>query len=227
MDKKEARTILKKYGALKQGHFVLASWRHSSEYVDKDAVYPHTRATSSLGMLIAKSFKHDNIEVVVGPEMGGIKLADWVAHHLSILTDREILSVFAEKERIFEPNIDRLKGYYESGLFVLKRGYDELVRGKRVLVVDNQISTGAAAIATVEAVRHVGGAVRGVGCIARHQQITAKDISSVPKLVSLITVKTDYHQEGTCPLCAEKILINTEVGRGKEWLELHPNYPRA
>src|SRR2546430_14991404 len=81
-----------------ESHFVYSSGRHSSVYVNKDALYVHTNVISTLCQKMAEPYHAERIDVVVGPILGGIVLSQWVAHHLN--TKRsfgETLAVYAEK----------------------------------------------------------------------------------------------------------------------------------
>ena len=94
----EVIDILKKVGAILQnGHFVGTSGLHFDTYVNKDFLYPHTEETSRVCRLLAEKYKDKNIEVVVGPALGGIILSQWTAFHLSNLCGREVLGVYTEK----------------------------------------------------------------------------------------------------------------------------------
>lgn len=65
--------ILKKVGAITtNSHIVLTSGKHSSKYLNKDALYPHTLEVSKIGKMIAEKYKNKNVGVVIGPAMGGI-----------------------------------------------------------------------------------------------------------------------------------------------------------
>ena len=91
--------ILKKVGAIiTDDHFVYTSGKHGSVYINKDALYPHTEETSQVGMLFAKKVEALDIDVVVGPALGGIILSTWTAYHLSSLKHKEILGVYTEKD---------------------------------------------------------------------------------------------------------------------------------
>ena len=72
--------------------------------------------------------------------------AEWTAHELGVL------GVFAEHD---QPRPGELRGR-----FVLRRGYDHLVKGKQVLVVDDIVNTGHSIRQTIEAVRAAGGLVK-------------------------------------------------------------------
>ena len=65
---KEVAGILEKSGAvLTNSHFVYVSGKHSSIYVNKDYVYPHTVYVSRIAEIIAEKYKDTSVEVVAGP----------------------------------------------------------------------------------------------------------------------------------------------------------------
>jgi orotate phosphoribosyltransferase len=69
-------SIIKKVnGIITDSHIVYTSGKHGSVYINKDAVYPHTAETSEIGKMFAEKYKDKNIEVVVGPALGGIILS--------------------------------------------------------------------------------------------------------------------------------------------------------
>jgi orotate phosphoribosyltransferase len=141
--------LLESVGAiLRNDHFVLTSGLHSDTYINKDALYPHTKETSEVCKLIAQMCQDLDIEVVVAPALGGIILSQWVASHLSHLKKYEILAVYAEKT--------------PDKQFQFTRGYDQLVKGKKILVVEDLTSTGGSAKKVVEAVKEIGGNVIAV-----------------------------------------------------------------
>lgn len=201
----EVLDILGRVGAvITNSHIVYTSGKHGTAYVNKDAVYPHTEDTSYLCGDIAEKFANDNVEVVIAPALGGIILSQWTAYHLTKLTGREVLGVYAEKT--------------EDGNFVIKRGYDKIVAGKNVLVVEDVLTTGGSAKKVIEATRAIGGNVIGLGVLCNRGGITPSDMANPPKLFSLVNVKLDAWDEADCPLCAGGKPINTDVGKGREFL---------
>src|SRR5258706_5080496 len=90
--------VLKQIGAIiENDHFVYTSGKHGNAYIRKDKLYPYTNLTSKVCKMIAQEVKDWNIEIVVGPSVGGIVLSQWTAYHLSRVTKREVLSVFTEQ----------------------------------------------------------------------------------------------------------------------------------
>ncbi len=199
--------LLAQVGALITGdHLVYASGRHGSSYVNKDALYPHTAATSAVCAQIARHFAATGVEVVAGPTVGGVIMAQWTAHHLSALTGREVLAVYAEEE----PD-------GEGKRRVLRRGYDALVAGRRVLVVEDILTTGGSARLVVAAVRAAGGTVVGVGALCNRGAVSAERIDA-PELYALSEVPLESYAPAECPLCAAGVPINTRVGKGAAFL---------
>jgi len=206
MDQKKSIGILRRAGAIiGNGHFVYKSGKHGSAYVNKDVLYLHPEDTTLVCLVLANLFSRDSVEVVVGPMIGGIILSQHTALRLRKITHHQILSVYAEKT-------DDCEG------FVIKRGYDKVVSGKRVLVVEDVLTTGASARKTVEAVRAVGGEVIGVGAICNRGGVTAEDVGNVPRLEVLMNIDFESWDESECPLCKQGVPINTDVGHGAEFL---------
>jgi orotate phosphoribosyltransferase len=184
------------------GHYVYTSGKHGEAYVNKDAVYPHTLETSLLCRNIARAFLVDKVEAVVGPTLGGVILSQWVSHHLRELTAHRVFAVYAEKT---------------GEGFVVSRGYDSFLSGRRVLVVEDILNTGGSARKVVEAVKAVGGLPVGVGALCNRGGVTAAGLG-VEKLVSLTNIPLKAWDEKSCPLCRNNIPINTNVGKGREFL---------
>jgi orotate phosphoribosyltransferase len=198
-------SILRKVGAvLTDDHFVYTSGKHGSVYINKDAVYPHTEETSQIGKLFAEKFADKDIEVVVGPALGGIILSQWTAYHLSKLTGREVLGVYTEKD--------------EQKNQVFTRGYDALVKGKRVLVVEDITNTGGSVQKVVANVQAAGATVVAVGVMVNRdpEHVTAESMG-VP-YAALGELPAVAYDEAACPLCKAGTSINVKVGHGKKYM---------
>src|SRR4051812_33353015 len=115
---------LERVGALKQGHFLLASGRHSDCYVEKFDLLRQPRATeAACADMIALLGDAAKVDVVVGPTTGGILLAFEVARQLGLPA--------AYAERAAEGASAR----------TFKRG-TTFAPGARALVVDDILTTG-------------------------------------------------------------------------------------
>lgn len=178
-------------------HIVYTSGRHGSTYVNKDAVYPDTARVSELCRMMAEAAAGKGVEVVCGPATGGIILSTWTGHHLGVP------AVYAEKDL--------------DGGMILKRGYDKVVAGKRVLVVEDIVNTGGSLRDTVDAVGRVGGIVVLAAALCNRGGVPASAVGA-PELVSLVHLDLDSWTAEECPLCKDGVAINTSVGKGREFL---------
>ena len=193
-----ATAILAESGAvIRDSHIVYTSGRHGSAYVNKDAVYPHTERVRELCALMADAARPLGAEVVCGPAMGGIILAQWTGHHLALP------AVYAEKA--------------PEGGMALRRGYDALVRGRRVLVVEDVVNTGGSLAEAIRAVRAAGGVVVGATALCNRGGVTAADLD-IPVLHALLELSLDSWSAEEGPLCRRRVPVNTQVGKGREFL---------
>jgi orotate phosphoribosyltransferase len=188
-------------------HFVYSSGRHSSVYINKDALYLHTGVTSTLCQLMARSYDASRVDVVVGPVLGGIVLSQWVALHLNASrATGETLAVYAEKT-----------GDGPEQQFLFRRGYDRHIPGKNVLIVEDVLTTGGSARKVIELVRRSGGNVIGLSALCNRGGVRPEDVGNVP-LYTLVTLELETYAEQDCPFCQQRIPVNTELGKGQAFL---------
>lgn len=205
-ESKKVISILKKVGAIIiDSHIVLTSGRHTDAYINPDKLLPHTKEVSGIGKIFAEKFKDKDIDIVVGPAIGGIVISQWAAFHLSKLKRKDIPGIFTEKTH------DKNQ--------VFDRGFEKLVKGKNVLVVEDITTTGGSVKKAADSVKKAGGKVVIVSVIVNRDEknVTSKAIGFPFK--PLTVFKIDSFNEKHCPLCKKNISINTEVGHGKEYLQ--------
>ncbi len=199
--------LLEDSGSIFYGHFVFTSGKHAPRYIDKMALFAHPTLASEMGKLFAEKFADQNIEVVVAPALGGIILSTWVAYHLSELNKRDVLGIYTEKT--------------PEKAQIFTRGYDKLVKGKRVLIVEDNVTTGGSVRKVVDAVKAAGGEIVEVCSMAnlnpKPESITNEIIGAT--FSSLTELPVVLYDEATCPLCKDNIPIDTEHGHGKKFLE--------
>lgn len=203
MNESQVLQILQKVGAFSSGHFVFVSGLHADTYINKNAIYPYTEEVSALCREIAMRSKGKGIEAVVGPATGGIILSQWTAHHLSDIEGRPIYSAYADKD---------------GDGFVIKRGYDELIRGKKTLVVEDLVTTGSSVRKVVGAARLTGAAIVGAVALCNRGEVTKTAVGDPPEFSSLVNVHLEQWPAETCELCKRGIPVSTELGHGKEFL---------
>lgn len=164
-------------GALLEGHFILASGKHSARYLEKFKVFEHPRLTERLCAGLVAQVR-EPVDVVVGPTTGGILLAHEVARQLGSR------ALYAERE---EGKAGR----------TLRRG-QALSRGERVLIVDDILSTGGSLRDTIAAVRASG--ARPVRVAVLVDRSGGAELG-IP-LTALWTTAIEAFEPGACPLCA-------------------------
>lgn len=102
--------------------------------------------------------------------------------------------------------------------FVIKRGYDKLVVGKNVLAVEDVLTTGGSAKRVIEATQSISDNIVGLGVLCNRGGVKREDVASVPRLEALLNIQLDAWNEVDCLLCQQGVPINTDVGKGREFL---------
>ena len=128
-------------GALRRGHFVLKSGRHSDRYLEKFAVLQYPALGVEVGRRLAGALIGHDPTLVVGPTTGGALLAFETARQLQGSLGRTVRGVFAEP--------------MERGTRALRRGWP-IDSAERVVLVDDILTTGASLAETVAAVLAAG-----------------------------------------------------------------------
>lgn len=176
LTKKMMNEILEKTGVLQTGHFLLTSGKHSNKYMQCAKIFQHPDISAEISKALAEKYDGYDIDIVIGPAIGGIILAYEVARQL------EVRALFAERE---------------NGVMTLRRGF-EIKPGSRVLVVEDVITTGGSVKEVIELVRAVGGEVVGVASVV--DRSGGKAIFDVP-FKSAIRIDIETFDPEECPLC--------------------------
>ena len=196
----DALEIFEAAGAvIRDTHVVYTSGLHGNTYINKDAVYVDTTSISLLCSMMAEKYVDADVDTVLGPAIGAVILSQWTAHHLGILLNRKIASVYAEKS--------------DRG-FVIRRGYDSFVMQKKILIVEDVVTTGGSIKSVIDEVKRVNGTIVGVSALCNRGGILSKDLK-VPRFEALLNIKLGTWTSDKCPLCQSGIPINTRMGKGK------------
>ncbi|HYE80601.1 MAG TPA: orotate phosphoribosyltransferase [Clostridia bacterium] len=176
LSSKKINDIMEKTGVLQSGHFLLTSGKHSNRYMQCAKIFQHPDISAEISKALAEKYDGYDIDIVIGPAIGGIILAYEVARQL------EVRALFAERE---------------NGAMTLRRGF-EIKPGSRVLVVEDVITTGGSVKEVIEVVRKVGGEVVGVASVV--DRSGGKALFDVP-FKSAIKIEIDTYEPEECPLC--------------------------
>lgn len=176
LTKRMVNGLLEKTGVLQTGHFLLTSGRHSNKYMQCAKIFQHPDISAEISKDLAEKYDGYDIDIVIGPAIGGIILAYEVARQL------EVMALFAERE---------------NGVMTLRRGF-EIKPGSRVLVVEDVITTGGSVKEVIDVVRSSGGEVVGVACVV--DRSGGKAIFDVP-FKSAIKIEIETFKPEDCPMC--------------------------
>jgi orotate phosphoribosyltransferase len=178
--------LLREVGALKDGHFLLASGRHSNRYIEKFDLLRQPRATEEVCRGFVDRFRDAGIDVVAGPTTGGIILAFEVGRQLGVA------AAYAER-----------KSEGRSGR-EFRRG-TTFTPGQRVLLVDDILTTGGSVRETLTALAEQPVEVVGIGVLVDRSggKTTFGDVP----LVALATLDVETWEPVDCPLCQSGIPV--------------------
>lgn len=145
MSSQNLLSLLKEVGALREGHFQLASGRHSAHYVQVAQLsqYP-ARLQPLLAGAVPRIRALGGIDAVFFPAIGALP----VGQQLGLALERR--AIFAERNKQNEME--------------LRRGF-EIHPGEKILLVEDVITTGGTLKEIVKMVDAAGAEVVGVFCI--------------------------------------------------------------
>lgn len=170
----EILNLFKETGALLDGHFLLSSGKHSDRYVQCAKLLQYPDKAEKVVKKIVEQVKDLNIDLVVGPAMGGIIVAYEVGRQLGVP------AIFTERE---------------NNIMCLRRGF-EVKQGQRILITEDVVTTGKSSLETIKVLESFGAKVIGIACLAdRSVQKIDYPIYSAMKLY----IKT--YEKDECPLC--------------------------
>jgi orotate phosphoribosyltransferase len=151
-----ARAILQV--AYRRGHFRLRSGQVSHEYVDKYQFEARPELLRALGQVLAQ-WVPAGTEVVAGMELGGVPLA------VAVSFASGLPCAFVRK---------RVKEY---GTQRRSEGYP--VAGRRVVLVEDVVTTGGQLCEGIEALREEGAEVVKALCVIDREQGAAERVSAL------------------------------------------------
>lgn len=170
--------IFRSCGALLSGHFLLTSGLHSGIYLEKALVLQYPPWVELFCSEFARTFRGQEVTVVIGPTLPGVLLAYETARQMNCR------ALFAERE-------DHRR--------VLRRGFS-LQPEDKVLVVDDVLTTGGSLQQVINLVREKGGNLIGAGVII--DRSGGRVELGIP-LKALATLEVETFLPSECPLCRQ------------------------
>jgi orotate phosphoribosyltransferase len=176
-------------GALRNGHFLLKSGRHSHRYLEKFAVLQYPALAVEICRRLADALAPFAPTLVVGPTTGGVLLAFETARQLEARLGRQVRGVFAEP--------------MERGVRALRRGWP-VSADDSIVLVDDILTTGASLFETVEAVRAAGGEPRAAAVIVDR---STQEVPLGFPLTPLGRIEIESWAAEACPSCAAGVPV--------------------
>jgi orotate phosphoribosyltransferase len=141
----ETTKLLKETGALLEGHFILSSGLRSEKYVQCAKLLMFPDKAEIVCKSLADKIKVSKLEfdAIVSPAIGGILAGYEVSRHLNVP------SIFVERV---------------NGIFALRRGFS-LNQIKKILIVEDVITTGKSSLECANLIESLGSIVSGFACI--------------------------------------------------------------
>ena len=173
---KESLEILKESKALLEGHFILSSGLHSSQYIQCAQLLskPHLsrKICSSLADKIKNEFK--KIDLILSPAIGGIV----IGYEMGKLLNKE--AIFAERL---------------NNNFILRRDFT-IPKSSKVLIVEDVITTGKSSLECVEIIKKSEAETVGFACLIDRSQ--GKSVIK-SKIVSQIEINIPTYEKNNLP----------------------------
>ncbi len=179
---KDPRKTFMDAGALKEGHFLLASGKHSGYYFQAQSALQHPSVARETGKALAEFWKNEEIETVVSLAVGGVLLGHETAKAL------ETRHIFAERKK---------------GEMGFHRGFS--VRpGERVLIVEDVITTGGSVREVIGKLESSGADIKGIAALLKRGKAEFKH-----PLRALMEAEWEAYDPSGCPLCLKRLPLST------------------
>lgn len=217
---------LMKAGVIKKGHFRLTSGKHSDTYINKDAIYSNPELFEEaayrlerLAPFFASNPDYENrstsrFHVITGPAIAGAVLAAPIALRTG--------KIFVYPEKVYHPytTYDR-EGHdwhHDKWVMELRRGYDKVVAGKKVLLIEDIITTGKNVTETIQCIHEADSKVVEVRCIwnrsgekrlhvIEHETCFGDSTEAVERFIDIISIinePVESWESDECPLCKDR-----------------------
>ena len=178
MSEKRVIEILKSCNALLEGHFRYTSGRHGKQYFEKIRIVQEPRFVDELGSMMATIMDdiREEIDLVCAPAYGAVVFGFTTALHMG--------KRFAFLQRDTEARMS------------VRSGFRNIVRGSRILLVEDVCTTGGSIVESIHALNSAGAEVVQVGLIVDRTAGKLKLESPCRALLSVETVSWDIKE---CP----------------------------
>ena len=187
---REALEVLKECEAFLEVHFLLSSGRHSGAYCQMAFLQQYPDKAAEVMAPVAEKLKELDVDVVVGPAMGGIVYAYELGRQLG-------------KRAIFTERVDNV--------MTLKRF--RIHPGERCVIAEDVVTTGVSSLETKRVIEEAGGVCLGIACVVDRTRAEAP--SPIPIVASALKLDLPNYAPEECPICKEGKLPLVHLGSRK------------
>ena len=189
---------LRDAGALSHGHYRYESGHHGDLWLDLDAMFGDAVRMREWAAALARRIGSGTADAVCGPLTGGAFVAQLLA--------TELAADFAFAERLAAD---------DTVTYRIPEALRSILRGRRVVVVDDAINAGSALTATLNDLRGCGGRLVGIAALLSLGDgpagIAKKHGIPFHRLAALESRMWPAHD---CPLCQAGEALVDRVPRG-------------
>ncbi|MCL2388388.1 MAG: orotate phosphoribosyltransferase [Defluviitaleaceae bacterium] len=173
-----AEEILKMSDALLEGHFLLTSGRHGTQYMQCAKALQYPEYAEELAQMVAEKFANEEVDTVLAPAIGGIVWGHELARAL------RAKSIFAERE---------------DGKMTLRRGF-EMNKNTRVVIAEDVLTTGGTIMEVMEIAKAHGATIVGVGVVVDRSN-GKKEVGA--RVEAALSTEIISYTPEECPLCKQ------------------------
>ena len=178
-------------GVLQKGHFKLSSGRHADKYLQCARVLQYPEYAQLFGKEIAELWNDKEIDVVIGPAIGGIVISYTVGQAL------EKRTVFSERK---------------EGIMKLRRGF-EIKPSDNVLLVEDVVTTGGSVREVINLLENFGANIVGISSLVDR---SGGEVDFSYPFKSLLQIDVASYDPENCLLCENNIPINKPGSKKEE-----------
>ena len=186
--------LLRKTGAILDGHFLLTSGKHSNVYIEKFRILENPNSLDQVCEAMAGIVQGKGVDIILGAAIGGILISGGVGRHL-------------EKKHIFAERI--------NGKMELRRGFS-ISNGERVMIVEDIITTGGSVFELINLADELSAEIVHVVNLVDRSQI---GIDFVYPSTALLNLPSESYNPNNCPLCEQGLPL-IERGRTGKKMEM-------
>lgn len=186
----DIKNILRECEALLSGHFLLSSGKHSDGYCQCAKVLMYPQKAEKVLKPAVEKVKDLDIDVVIGPAMGGIIVSYEIGRQLGKP------SMFTERE---------------NDEMTLRRGFS-VEEGTKVLITEDVVTTGKSSLEAIKALENKGAKIVGIACLANR---SGKEEINGYKIYSSIDLDIKTYDKENCPLCDKGLKLVKPGSRKK------------